>query len=155
MGKEITQSQFHVWRTLCAIAHADNIFRDEELRFIAGALDSIALSDEQTTDLKDDVANAKNYNEMFEGVTNKRDRAEFFKLARGLVWADGEYAAEEKSAMLELQQAHIHRTDVDSIIGEVSLEFEDDNNHNLLEQDKKSRFKSIINLFKEHYFDKL
>ncbi len=154
MLRRITDSQFHVWRTLCAIAHVDNIFKDEELSFISKTLNEIELTKDQTETLKEDIATPKDHNEMFAGISEKADRSKFLNLARGLVWADGEYVTEEKSAMLELKQEHLNRTDVDAMIGTIRLEFEDDD-MNKQPEDKKSRFKKILDIFKEQYFDKL
>ncbi len=123
---EINDSRFYMWRTLFAVVHADNIVTDEEIGFMAHVLDDVNFSDDQTAILKDDISNAKNAENMFDGVTSHKDRTEFFELARDLVWIDGDFGSEEQSVMIKLHQAHIKRTDVDEMAGYVSLQLEEE-----------------------------
>ncbi len=122
----ISDSEFYMWRTLFAIAHADNIVTEEEVAFMSEILNDVNFTDEQVDILKDDILNAKNTTEMFDGVTNTKDRVKFFEFARDLVWIDGDFASEEQSVMIDLYKQHIEETTVDELVGKISLEFEED-----------------------------
>lgn len=126
MSNGVNQSQFYMWRTLFAVAHADDIVTDEEIEFMAHILTDIDFSDEQTKTLKDDIMNAKDVEFMFEGITNSDDRVRFFDLARDLVWVDGVFDNAEQSVMIKLHQKHFKDTNVDDLIGKVPLTLEDD-----------------------------
>lgn len=128
MPQTITDSRFFMWRTLFAVAHADNIVTDEEIRFMSHILNDVDFTDEQTEILKDDIITPKNVELMFQGVTEQNDRIEFFDFARDLVWVDGDFGSEEQSVMIKLQQQHMQRLNVDDMMGNISLQWEDDNN---------------------------
>ena len=55
MSDFVSESQFYMWRTLFAVAHADSIVADEEVAFMASVLNDINFTPEQTEVLKDDI----------------------------------------------------------------------------------------------------
>lgn len=124
MSDGVTDSQFHMWRTLFAITHADNVVTNEEIRFMAHVLEDIEFSDEQTEQLKDDISNPKDPEAMFRGVTDQEDRVKFFDFARDLVWVDGDFASEEQNVLIKLMKMNCDEIDVDKMIGQVTLELE-------------------------------
>lgn len=154
MTEKVTNSQFYIWRTLFAVAHADNIVTDEEVKFMAHVMDEIDFSDEQSELLKDDLHNAKNAEAMFVHITEQEDRELFFDLARDLVWVDGNFDEEEKSMMVRLHKMHIKDINVDTLVGNVSMELEEEP----VEADvqpsptqKKGSFFDVMKLFKNRY----
>ncbi len=124
--KEVTESQFYMWRTLFALAHADHVVTSEEIRFMVEALEDIPFTEEQLRILSDDIATPQDIVQMFGKIAEARDQAEFFKFARELVWIDGHYGQEEREIMLKLQEIHVRDVDVDALIDEVKLELEPD-----------------------------
>ncbi|MBK6897233.1 MAG: TerB family tellurite resistance protein [Alphaproteobacteria bacterium] len=154
----ITDSQFFMWRTLFAIAHADNILADGEIEYMARVLEEISFTPQQTTTLKDDITNPKNIDEMFTGVSDVQDRLQFFDLARELVWADGDFGEAEQSAIIKLKRAHFLKTDVDDLIGKINLELEDDRDiaprtGSVKEYGKKQRFRKTIFSFRDRFLE--
>lgn len=115
-----------MWRTLFAVAHADEVVTKEEVEFMAQILEDIDFTDEQTAILKDDIVNAKDIEQMFKGITQQDDRIKFFEFARDLVWIDGDFGQAEQSVMIKLFRDHFQQTDVDALIGKVTLQFEDE-----------------------------
>jgi len=124
MTSEISQSRFYMWRTLFAVVHADNIVTDEEVNFMAKALEDIDFNTEQENILKDDIDNPKDAEEMFEGITDLEDRTVFFDLAHEVVWVDGDFGEDEQNVMIKLARAHYRKTNIDDMVGKVSLEFD-------------------------------
>ena len=162
MDSDVNHSQFHMWRTLFAVAHADNIVTDEEIEFMSHVLTDVAFSEEQTKILKDDIINAKDVELMFKNVTSADDRAQFFDLARDLVWVDGDFGAEEQSVMIKLHRQHFKSTNVDELIGRVPLKFEDDESESLRAPThkkygtrKKPSIKDAIYSFRNKFIDLL
>lgn len=126
MGTGVSESQFYMWRTLFAVAHADEIVTKEEIEFMAHVLEDVNFSDEQTSILKDDIVNAKDIEMMFKGITDQDDRVRFFDFARDLVWVDGDFGSAEQGVMVKLFQDHFRQTNVDELIGKVRFELEED-----------------------------
>ena len=161
MNKTITDSQFYMWRTLFAVAHADNVLDDGEIEYMAKVLEEIDFSDEQTKILKDDIANPKDVEEMFDGVDDVQDRMHFFDIARELVWADGDFCEEEQSAIIRLARKHFQITDIDSLVGKINLELEEDGKspddddayHYSKDGVKRSNFGSSLNSFKKRFLE--
>ena len=120
----LSDSQFHMWRALFALAHADHVVTKEEIRFMVEAMEDVPFSGAQRATLTDDLARPANIEDMFLSISEAKDQAEFFKYAHALVHIDGDYAPEEQRVMLKLKELHLKSTDVDSLVGQVDLEFE-------------------------------
>ena len=154
MSQGISDSQFYMWRTLFAVAHADDVVTDEEVRFMAEALEDIPFSDEQQTILNDDVKHAQDIKVMFAGVTDVHDQASFFKFAHELVHIDGDYGAEEQEIMLKLQELHLQSADLDDLVGSVALELEHDHAPVFANTEQKKDFKDVIYSFRNAFLNK-
>ena len=50
--KDITDSQFYMWRTLFAIVHVDDMVTEEEVHFMAEALEDIPFTPDQIAMLR-------------------------------------------------------------------------------------------------------
>lgn len=122
----LTESQFYMWRTLFAVAHADDVVTDEELRFMVEAMEDIPFSDDQRAILNDDVKHAQDIEEMFNGITDVHDQARFFQYVRELVHIDGDYGKDEQDIVLKLQKTHLKNPHFSDLIGKIDLELEDD-----------------------------
>jgi len=149
---EIDESHFYMWRTLFAVVHVENTATEEEIEFMVHVLDKLNFSDQQTEVLKKDIYQAQDAQEMFNGVTEHKDRTEFFECARDLVWVDDDFDSGEQSVMIKLHQDHIKRTNVDEMVGGVSLELEEDlspppRNNKPLSQ-KQSTWKRLAGILK-------
>jgi len=153
MAEALNDSQFYMWRTLFAVAHADHVVTDEEVRFMAEAMEDVPFSDEQLAVLSEDVKNPQNVEVMFAGVSDIKDQAAFFKFAHELVHIDGEYAAEEQAVLLRLKETHLQNTNLDELIGGVSMELEEDEDSEPVfanTQQKKS-FKDAVFSFRDAF----
>jgi len=157
MSKSVTESQFYMWRTLFAVAHADNVVTDEEISFMAHVIDDVNFTPEQTEILKDDIVNAKDIVEMFHRITEQDDRNEFFNLARDLVWVDGDFGSEEQDVMIKLFREHFVKTDVDELIGKVSLTLEDEDETDGLDRKRygHNHRRSFVMSFRDRFAEKL
>lgn len=147
MDNVVSQSQFFMWRTLFAVAHADNIVTDEEVEFMAHILDGINFTDAQTAILKDDIVTAKDVEEMFQSITDEEDRIKFFDFARDLVWVDGDFGSEEQDIMIKLMEKHVKEVDIDDMVGNIDLELEEEPAMIIRQKpDDSKRKKSLIDM---------
>ncbi len=147
----ITDSEFYMWRAVFALAHADNKVTDQEVRFMAEAMEDIAFSEGQKVVLKDDIRHPKDIAEMFRGVTSPGDQAKFFRFARTMVWVDGEFGKEEQAVMLELQKTHLQNVDVDTLIGSIDLQLEEPAPGRATAKTEEPKARKIIFSFREKF----
>ena len=106
---KISESRFYMWRGIFALAHVDGVVSAHELSFLDGSTKDLPLSDEQRVILEKDLADPQDAETMFAHVSDARDRAEFFTLARVLCWSDGDFDEQEKSMMRLLDGLNIKR----------------------------------------------
>ncbi len=150
--KSLTESQFYMWRTLFAVAHADGVVHGDEIRFMAEALEDVPFSESQRVMLNNDIRHPQNVEDMFRGIADVLDQAAFFKYARTLVHIDGEYGAAEQAVMLRLQEMHLKHADIDRLIGSVSLELEDGSGHDASwKRERPKNLKEAIYSFRDHF----
>ncbi len=163
MSDVVTESQFYMWRTLFAVAHADNVVTEDEISSIMRMLDEVSFSQEQAAVLKDDIVKAQDVVEMFKGVTEQGDRFKFFEFARELVWADGDFDEKEQSVMINLYKQQMKDTTVDALVGSVSLELEGEEQAQKAtvvikthtpSQPQETKGVSVISSFKERFLNK-
>lgn len=145
--KIITESEFYMWRTLFAVAHADEVVSREEVRYLAEVLEDQPFSDAQHAVLSDDIKHPKNIGEMFANISSKKDQARFFALARKLVHADGDYGENEQAIMLKILTKHIKEVDIDELIGNIDMELEEEGLGS--KQDEKTR--SFLYSFRQRF----
>ena len=144
----LTDSKFHMWRTLFALAHADLIITQEERIFMQGALKSLDLSVEQRTTLESDASRKQDAVEMFNGITEEDDFREFFHIAYDLVWIDGDHNVDEERTLTKIKHLHEERAKEQDNTEEIELDFAETEPHkdeglqNLLDNLKKSRLGS-------------
>ncbi len=128
MSKPVSNSEYYMWRTVVATAHADNKLTNEEIRFLAEKLEDISFTTEQNAQLVADIKKPQDVVEMFKGITDVQDQARFFNVARELVWIDGDYGEAEQAVMLKLKKAHVANVDIDALIGKTNLKLDDSAN---------------------------
>ena len=149
---KINKDEFYMWRTLFAMVHADHKVREQEMYFMAEAIESIPFTEEQVSILKDDIYTPKNIMNIFSHVQSTELEARFFKFAHKLVWIDGEYHEEEQAIMIELLRTHIHKMDFDQLIKNIDLEFEQTALSNT--DHKPCDVKKWLHSFKSEFFSK-
>lgn len=153
----VTDSQFHMWRTLFALAHVDRYVSNDELRFMAEVLEDIPFSEEQKNILAQDIKTPQDVFEMYCKIENDTDRVEFFRFAHDMVWADGDFGPEEQKIMLKLQQEQVRRTDVGDLVGKIdlALEGEYDPRENERRPGKSRDTRKMVHSFRERFLRSL
>ena len=126
MTEEITESRFNMWRAIFALAHADDIVVEQEEKFMKEAIERYPFSKEQKAVLELDMKKSQNVGVCFSRITDQEDRSDFFTFARLLVWCDGDFDEQERIILTELKKVHISSLDFQSMVKEVKLSFEDE-----------------------------
>lgn len=100
----LSDSRFHMWRAVFALAHADGHVSDAERRFMEIYLSRLQLTHEQRQVLTADITQAQDVASMFSKITGEKDAEDFFNFARLLVWCDGDFDEQEKRIMEMLRK---------------------------------------------------
>ncbi|MFK7839044.1 MAG: TerB family tellurite resistance protein [Bdellovibrionales bacterium] len=150
MSVMVNESQFYMWRAIFALAHADHVVTDEELRFMAEILEDIPFSDEQRSILQDDAKHAESIEAMFERIEDPADQAEFFKFAKKLAHIDGDYGEEEQDVILRLKKMHLSDVNVDDLVGKVDMSLQSDD-----EYQNNRDFKETVYSYRKNFLNKL
>ena len=104
MTSTLTDSRFHMWRTVFALAHADGQVTEKERRFMQIYLSRIPADSQQKEILQKDVSQAQDVAVMFSKITAEKDIEDFFNFARLMVWSDGDFGEQENKIMEMLKQ---------------------------------------------------
>ena len=150
MNGQVNESQFYMWRAIFALAHADDVVTDEELRFMSEALEDVPFSDEQKKILEQDAKEEQSVEEMFEKISEPVDQAGFFKFASKLAHIDGDFGEEEQEVMLRLKRKHLLDVDISELVGKVNLSFEDPDAPR-----EDNDFKEAVYSYREKFLEKL
>lgn len=102
MKKELTQSQFSMWRTIVALIHVDGKVTSGESQHLIETFKKLPFTEEQKKTLADDVKTPQNIDLLFGQITTPADRSQFIYFARLLFWSDGDLAQQEHEVLKRL-----------------------------------------------------
>ena len=122
-GEFMNKSRFNMWRAVVAMIHADNVVQPHEIHFIAEQTKNLDLSEEQRGIVNDDMQTPQDINSFFHGMTNPKDKEDFFHFARALSWSDGVFSVNEKDLLENLRNLHMAAEDI-SIMEEAAKSFQ-------------------------------
>ncbi len=100
----LSDSRFHMWRAVFALAHADGHVTDEEQRFMQIYLARLSATPEQKQVLQGDIEHRHDVAPLFAKISIEKDVEDFFNFARLLVWCDGDFGKQESQIMEALRQ---------------------------------------------------
>jgi hypothetical protein len=151
----ITESEFYMWRSVFAIAHADDMISDMELEFMQDILDKYPFSDFQRDILKNDIREKQDIMSMFTLVSEQEHRSQFFYFARMLCWCDGDFDEQEQEIMTILKKSHIENLDFDAMLSTVTMELDEESKGSIrndmkdIEENKNGFLKVFSGRFKQ------
>lgn len=126
MTEELSESRFNMWRAVFAMAHADDIITEQEDAFMREAIAKYPFSENQKEILELDITKKQHVGACFAKIIEQQDRSDFFTFARLLVWCDGDFDEQEQFILTELKKVHISTLDFQTMVKDVKLSFEDD-----------------------------
>lgn len=104
MSEGISESRLYMWRAVVAMIHADGVVTPHEISFLNDYIPDIGLSKGQMDMIMCDLQTPQDVYQMFGKITNRDDRKDFFSLARALSWCDGDFDAQEKTIIDQLEK---------------------------------------------------
>lgn len=114
---KISDSLFHMWRCVIALAHADGEVQKEERQYIEriiGNLDRVySLSPGQKKIFEGDLDAAPSLPDLLPKVTEPQDRASLVYFADVMVWADGVLSEDEEKLLKQLRADQMSKVDMD------------------------------------------
>lgn len=114
-NQALTDSRFHMWRAVFALAHTDGRVSADEIAFAGNYLQTVPFSPEQKEILLNDLREPQDVKGLLAHVHDLADQADFFQFATMLGWSDSDYnAAEQKviGRLSEAQMARFNREDI-------------------------------------------
>ncbi len=114
----VTESRFAMWRCAVALAWIDGKLTNSEANLIHDHSERHAFTDEQHTQLDNDIKNGIKLDEVFDLITNKRDRAHLINFGRVLFHIDDDFAEIEQKVMAEISKKHAELINLPKILKE-------------------------------------
>jgi len=94
------EHMFALWRAVFSLAHVDGEVADSERELVEEVMNIFSFTDEQRTEITDDMTRAGNTLNLFRAIDLPHHRAQFFRLARIMIWCDG-FLHENEMAIIE------------------------------------------------------
>lgn len=112
----VTTSKLALWRSAIAIAYADGKITNSERALLHDYMQGHAFSDEQVAIIDNDLANGVDINTVFDGITDKHDRAHLINFARVLVHIDGDFDDAEQKIMEYITAFHAEAINLHQVL---------------------------------------
>jgi len=103
--ENLSDSRFHMWRAVFAMAHVDGEVTDDEVTFVENYLERVPFSDAHKEALRQDLSVPQKVSEMLAHVSDPADQSDFFQFSQMLVLADDDYSASEKAILERMRGA--------------------------------------------------
>ncbi len=124
---QLNDSQFNKWKTLVALAHVDGQVCQLERNFVRDSLEKRKVNPEQVELIMQGFETAEPAGELFEKITDPRDRATLLYLARLMFLSNNEsFCDYEKLYYEKFKSKHmstINLGELVSQVGKVEAEF--------------------------------
>lgn len=119
----LSNSLFHMWRAIVAIAHTDGVLHADERKYFdkifSGLERAHGMTQEQKAILVDDLAYKKDIAGLIPHITDRADRGQLIYFAGLLARSDGNFDATEESILAKLRTDHMGSADYDSLRREI------------------------------------
>ncbi len=99
------EAMFKLWRAVLSLAHVDNEVDDLEDYLSQSITQIFKFSDEQKAQLEKDRGAKRSPRDLFMEIEGTDYRAQFFRLARIVIWCDGILHEDEMAIVHDIQEA--------------------------------------------------
>ena len=113
--KEMTKSQFNMWRLVVCAVHADKRVDTAELKMIEHYLAELDFNEEQLNLLKKELSQPAEADEILPAVTDPGDRSQSVYFVRLLLWKDQILTEEEGTFLKKIQDYFAPFVNMDEI----------------------------------------
>ncbi|MEZ0223452.1 MAG: TerB family tellurite resistance protein [Alphaproteobacteria bacterium] len=143
IGQPLSDSGFHVWRCIVAVAHADGIVQDAELdhlkKIFAGMERDGLLNADQREVLGQDLVSPQNISTLLKKVTSPADRVQLAYAAALMAQASGDLAPGEEDIIRKISAGTLGDAEVNQLLNDVRRALEDQATQEALARAKAER----------------
>ncbi len=111
----LSESRFNMWRAVVAMAHADAVVKPHEIHFILENTQNVPMTEGQRSMLAEDLRTPASMQDLFDKISNPRDKEDFFHLARAICWSDGDFDETEQAMLRQLHGLSLSRNDQETM----------------------------------------
>jgi len=126
--REISDSQFNMWRAVIAIAHADGEVQPEERAFLDKTfqkLDAVYnLTDAQRKTLADEMVKPEQLQNILPLITEPQFRAMLVHFGEVLAWADNVISVDEEAILKKLHNGQMDSLEMNRLRADVRRQVE-------------------------------
>ncbi len=81
--------EFDMWRAVLSLVHVDNDIAELEDYLVESITQVFKFSEDQKAQIQDDMTARPDPKDLFKSIGDQSYRAQFFRLARVIIWCDG------------------------------------------------------------------
>lgn len=115
----LNHSQFYMWRTVIAMAHADGYVCSDERSYFETIFNNLknatSISDEQLATLESDLTNKQDPADMFAHIEEPQFRGQAVDFARVLAYKDGNACPDEQAILAKLHGKAMDKVDPNAV----------------------------------------
>lgn len=124
----MTEDRFLMWRACFAILHLDGVVTEEEENWAENVLFDQPFSEEQKEQLRADLKNQNNFDELFDKLQQPQQKAWILHMVRTLGNIDSDYDEKERTAFKRVEDKIVSNLDIRAIKKDIQ-EMEDRSYH--------------------------
>lgn len=83
------EDTFALWRAVLALVHVDDEVDELEQYLVDSVTQIFKFTPDQIAQIQSDIQSQTSPQEFFKSIKEQRHRAQFFRLARVIIWCDG------------------------------------------------------------------
>jgi uncharacterized tellurite resistance protein B-like protein len=142
-GQPLSDSAFHMWRCIVAVAHADGIVQDAELehlkKIFAGMEHDGLLNADQREVLGQDLVSPQSISTLLKRVTGQADRVQLAYAAALMAQASGDLDPGEEQIIRKISAGTLAEAEVNQLLSDVRRALEDKATQEALARAKAER----------------
>ena len=129
IGQPLSDSAFHMWRCIIAVAHADGIVQDAELehlkKIFSGMERDGLLNADQREILGQDLVGPQNVSTLLKRVTSQEDRHQLVYAAALMAQTSGDLDPGEEEVIRKISAGTLGEAEVSQLLNDVRKALED------------------------------
>lgn len=115
----ISKSHFYMLRCLIAMAHADDVFHEDEREYIEGMMNNLSLSVERIATLRKDMKTPEDIDALYSEIEEPRFRAQLIYFARIMAHKDGVLDPSEEELLERLNRYSLNAIDLEAVSDQI------------------------------------
>jgi hypothetical protein len=121
INQSVNDSKFNMWRACVAVVHLDQVVTPEERKWVEEKLRILPLTNDQRLILIRDLEIGNNFQECFNKITDKVDKAFLLNTLRVIAHLDHSFSQVEKDAFKKIESLIMRDLNITEITKQVEL----------------------------------